>query len=404
MRKIAIVTERRADYSRFKPILERIRSAPDLDYQLIVTGVSLLEEHGKDIEVVLRDGFTIAAEVPMFEPGTPDTGAEMTRALGRVMGRLAVEFERLQPDIILAGFDIGANLAAAIVGAHMNILVAHIQGGEVTGSIDESLRHAMTKFAHLHFPATADAGQRLVRMGEDPRSIYVVGCPSLDLLLRAPDIGVAELAKEFPIDFHQPYVLILQHPVTTEAAQAGWQMAQTLAGVKSLQMQALVIYPNNDAGSQGIIRELQDSRIAWVRSVPPERYINLLKRSAALVGNSSSGIHETASLGVPTVNVGTRQDGRQRPENVIDVEYGTAHVAEGLRRSLDDIAFREKVRMCRNPYGDGHAAERIVEVLQTVPLGKNLQKRFLDAPQDAIHLLWTEQAAVSETAKLAGGT
>ena len=157
MRTIAIVTERRADYSRYKPILELIREDPELDYKLIVTGISLLKEHGNDIDVIKRDGFDIEAILPMFTEGAPDTGAEMVRAMGRIMPALADLFERLRPDLILSGFDIGANFAATVAGAHMNIPVAHIQGGEITGSIDESLRHAMSKFAHLHFPATVES-------------------------------------------------------------------------------------------------------------------------------------------------------------------------------------------------------------------------------------------------------
>jgi GDP/UDP-N,N'-diacetylbacillosamine 2-epimerase (hydrolysing) len=382
MRTIAIVTERRADYSRYKPILELIRQDPELDYKLIVTGISLLKEHGNDIDVIKRDGFAIEATIPMFQEDAPDTGTEMVRALGRILSPLANLFEKLRPDLILSGFDIGANFAATIAGAHMNIPVAHIQGGEVTGSIDESLRHAMSKFAHLHFPATEASRQRLVRMGEDPQHVFVVGCPSLDVVLSTPVVPKEQVLAEYGWDANRPYVVILQHPVTTEVEQAGRQMAETLAGVETLNLQAVLIYPNNDAGAQQIIRHIEQSAIKIVRSLPSDRFVNLMRYAAALVGNSSSGIHETASLGVATVNIGTRQQGRERGPNVLDVRNDREEIRQALTTALYDEAFKARVAQRINPYGDGHAAARIVRILKTVSLDDLIQKRFNDVTSD----------------------
>jgi UDP-N-acetylglucosamine 2-epimerase (non-hydrolysing)/GDP/UDP-N,N'-diacetylbacillosamine 2-epimerase (hydrolysing) len=382
MRTIAIVTERRADYSRYKPILELLRREPELDYKLIVTGVSLLKEHGNDIDIIKQDGFAIEAVLPMFQEDAPDTGAEMVRALGRILPALADLFERLRPDLILSGFDIGANFAATVAGAHMNIPVAHIQGGEVTGSIDESLRHAMSKFAHLHFPATEASAQRLIRMGEDPRHVFVVGCPSLDVVLGTPVVPKDEVAAAYELDPQKPYVVIVQHPVTTEVELAGAHMAETLAGVQALGLQGVLIYPNNDAGAQRIIREIKQSRIKVVRSLSSDRFVNLLRYAAALVGNSSSGIHETASLGVATVNVGTRQQGRERPASVLDVSNDRHHIQRALKTALSDEGFKRIVGRRINPYGDGHAAERIVRILKMTSLDNIIQKRFNDATGD----------------------
>jgi GDP/UDP-N,N'-diacetylbacillosamine 2-epimerase (hydrolysing) len=382
MRTIAIVTERRADYSRYRPILELIREDPELDYKLIVTGISLLKEHGNDIDVIRRDGFAIEAVLPMFAENAPDTGAEMVRAIGRVMPALANLFEQLRPDVILSGFDIGANFAATVAGAHMNIPVAHIQGGEVTGSIDESLRHAMSKFAHLHFPATEESKQRLIRMGENPHNIFVVGCPSLDVVLGTPIISKEQVTGAHGLDPGRPYVVIVQHPVTTEVEQAGRQMAETLAAVASLNLQGVLIYPNNDAGAQRIITEINKSAIKIVRSLPAEGFVNLVRHAAALVGNSSSGIHETASLGVPTVNIGTRQQGRERGRNVLDVGNDRDAIREALLTALHDETFKAVVDRRINPYGDGRAAVRIVHILRTVSLDNLIQKRFYDATSD----------------------
>jgi len=217
MRKVFVVIERRADYSRYKPILMKMRNDPFFEIYLVVTGICLLEIHGKDVNFIKEDGFKINAEIPMFLENTPDTGAEMVRSMSRIMSRLADELESAQPNLVLSGFDIGANFAVTVAAAHMNIPVFHLQGGEVTGSIDESLRHSMSKFAHVHLPATLLSKERLIRMGEKPDSIYVVGCPSIDVIVDTPYINPSEIEKELEIDFSKPVVLMIQHPVTTES-------------------------------------------------------------------------------------------------------------------------------------------------------------------------------------------
>lgn len=379
MRTILFVTERRADYSRFKPIIDRIIQDPDLDYYLIVTGIHLLERHGKTIDYIEKDGIKISSVIPMFEEDHEDTGAEMARAAGRVLEKITYELERLKPDIVLTGFDIGANFATAVAAAHMNIPVGHVQGGEVSGSIDESLRHALSKFAHFHFPANDDAAGRLIRMGENEKYIFTVGCPSLDALLHAPKIPESELEEKTGLDFSKPFVIVIQHTVTTEAEEVPEQMRTTLHAVKESGVQALLLYPNNDAGSQAIIKEIEGTNIHRMRTLSIQEYGNLLRHARALVGNSSSGIHETASFHVPTVNIGDRQVGRLRPQNVIDVPSDKTRIKEAIEKALSDEVFLKKVRTCENPYGDGKSAERIVKVLKEIPLGRELiKKNFVD--------------------------
>lgn len=377
--KVVIVSERRADYSRFKPIMSLMKSGNFFDYYLVVTGISILKSHGNDIDIIKKDGFKISKIIPMYKENAPDTGAEMTRSYGRVMIGLSDFFEKIKPDLILTGFDIGANFAASVIGAHMNIPVAHIQGGEVTGSIDESLRHAMTKFAHIHFPATKDAALRLRRMGEDPKYIFTVGCPSIDTLLQAPVMTRKEVAGLIGLDLSKPYVLIVQHPVTTEMDRAGEQVRKTIQAVKELGIQGVILYPNNDAGSRAIVSGIKNSPIKYFRSLRPEAFINVLRYSSALVGNSSSGIHETATLHIPTVNIGTRQQGRERPKNVIDVGYKKEEIVRGLKKALYDKKFLRLIKKVKNPYGDGHSAERIVKILKRLNYRKiPAQKRFID--------------------------
>ena len=325
--RVVFVSERRADYSRFKPILALMRGDPFFDYRLIVTGVSLLKRHGQDIGIIKSDGFKIETVLPMYRVRAPDSGAEMTRAYGRVMIGLANVFERLRPDLIFTGFDIGANFSAAVVGAHMNIPVAHLQGGEVSGSIDESLRHATSKFAHLHFPSTLNAAHRLMAMGEDPRFIFPVGCTSIDLLAHAPRLSRRAVLRRLGLHPGQPYLLVVQHPVTTEFDRISWQIGQTLSALKSVSLPGVIIYPNNDAGFRAILSAIPGSRLRHFKSFAPEFFANVLRHAAVLVGNSSAGIHEAATFRVPVVNIGTRQQGRARPHNVIDVGYDRHEIA-----------------------------------------------------------------------------
>jgi UDP-N-acetylglucosamine 2-epimerase (non-hydrolysing)/GDP/UDP-N,N'-diacetylbacillosamine 2-epimerase (hydrolysing) len=330
MKKVFVVVERRADYSRYKPILEKMVKDPFFEIYLVVTGICLLEEHGSDINYIEEDGFKISARVPMFNEKRPDSGAEMVRSMARVLSGLTDELEKSKPDLVLSGFDIGGNFAVTIAAAHMNIPVLHIQGGEVTGSIDESIRHAMSKFSHIHLPATDDAKDRLIRMGEDPANIFVVGCPSIDVLVDTPIISKEELEKEFDLDFSKPFVIMIQHPVTTEAASSLDQIKETINAIKELGIQCIVLLPNNDAGFSDIINEIKNSGLKWYPSLPTNKFINLYRNAWALVGNSSSGIHETPTYKIPAVNIGNRQMGRERAENVIDVPNIKEEIKKGI--------------------------------------------------------------------------
>jgi GDP/UDP-N,N'-diacetylbacillosamine 2-epimerase (hydrolysing) len=378
MRKIFIVIERRADYSRYKPILEKLKQDPFFEIYLVVTGICLLETHGKDINYIKEDGFVINAEIPMFYEHGEDTGAEMVRSLGRVMVGLVNELEKAKPDIVLSGFDIGGNLAVTIAAAHMNIPVAHIQGGEVTGSIDESIRHAMSKFAHIHFPATELSKQRLIRMGERPDSIYVVGCPSIDVLVNTPYISKSQVEKALDIDLSVPTLLMIQHPVTTESLQSLDQIRQTVDAVKQSNIQCIALLPNNDAGHANIIKYIKTSSIKWFPSLSTELFINLYRNVSALIGNSSSGIHETPTLKIPAINIGSRQQGRERAGNVIDVPYDTEKIVNAIKKAIFNEEFRKYVSSIENPYGDGTSSGKIVQILKTVTIDGIVQKLFYD--------------------------
>jgi len=377
-RKVFIVIERRADYSRYRPILQKMKEDPFFDIYLVVTGICLLDIHGKDVNYIKDDGFEINAQLKMFNADRPDTGGEMVRSMARVMSSLVDELEKAQPDIVLSGFDIGANMAVTIAAAHMNIPVAHIQGGEVTGSIDESIRHAMSKFAHIHFPATELSKNRLIRMGEDPNNIFVVGCPSLDVICETPVVNIQTLEEYFGLDFSKPILLMIQHPVTTEAEHSFLQIKETVDAIKELQTQTVALLPNNDAGYSKIIYYIKESGIKWYPSLPTDIFINLYRNVSALIGNSSSGIHETPSMRIPAINIGNRQQGRERAENVIDVSHQKDAIMIAIHKALNDTAFLQKIKNIHNPYGDGTSAEKIVKILKTVSLDNLIQKQFVD--------------------------
>lgn len=378
MKKVFIVVERRADYSRYKPILEEMAKDSFFQLHLVVTGLCLLDIHGKDVTNIENDGFKIAARIPMFVPGADDSGAEMVRAMSRFLLAVTDELESAKPDVVLSGFDIGANFAVTVAAAHMNIPVAHIQGGEVTGSIDESIRHAMSKFSHVHFPATELSRERLIRLGEQPEDIYNVGCPSIDVLVNTPHMEKTDLERELDVDFSKPIVLMIQHPVTTENTDSYDQIIKTIEAIKSMNIQCVALLPNNDAGHARIIEEIKNSGLKWFPSLPTIKFVNLYRNVWALVGNSSSGIHETPTLKIPAVNIGTRQQGRERAANVIDVSYDQDDIVRGLTKALFNDDFRAMVKQIENPYGDGTSAKQIVQILRDVSFEGKIQKVFYE--------------------------
>ena len=376
--KILTLVERRADYSRMRPILKELCKDPFFDVYLIVTGVCLLDTHGKDINYIKEDGFKINAEVPMFEENEKNTNTSMVRALAKVLDGITTEIEKFQPDLVLTGFDIGANFATTIAAAHMNIPVAHIQGGEVTGSIDESIRHAMSKFSHIHFPATEDSRDRLIRLGENPSHIFNVGCPSIDTIVQTPLIDKRILELKFKLNFSKPIILLIQHSVTSESLQSQKQILNTIAVIKELGIQALVALPNNDAGSSEIIDEIKNSGLSWYPSLSTDEFVNVYRHIWAIVGNSSSGIHESSTFEIPAVNIGTRQNGREKAKNVIDVSYEKSDIKSGIKKALFDEDFRRGIKGMKNPYGEGNSSEKIIKILKSIPIEGIAQKFFYE--------------------------
>ena len=373
-KRILIITERRADYSRFKPILKKLRNNKLFQYFIIVTGLHLIKEHGSTIKEIRNDNFKIFCKFKNFKNGKTDDPSSMILAMGETFIKLAKIIKKIKPNIILSGFDIGANFALTVAGAHFNIPVAHIQGGEITGSIDESLRHAMSKFSNYHLVANLDAKKRLIKMGEAKNSIFVVGCPSLDALLDEPIIKDSILAKKFDIDFSKIFFIVIQHPVTTENEKSSKQIIETINAIKKSKIQTLFVLPNNDSGHKSIVREIKKNNLKWTETLSLSEYKSLLLKTSILIGNSSSGIHEAASFKIPVINIGSRQNGRLKEKNVVDARHDSNDIYKKIVYCLNNKNYIKKINKIKNPYGNGHSAEKIINILKKINLNKSRQK------------------------------
>jgi len=375
-RKVLIITERRADYSRFKPIINLIKKSKKLDYELIVTGSHLLKKHGSTINEIKKDNIRINYKIKSFsEVQNINDGETMILALGKIFIKISRIIKKSRPNIILSGFDIGANFALTVSAAHLNIPIAHIQGGEVTGSIDESLRHAMSKFSNYHLVANSDAKRRLIKMGEKKENIFIVGCPSLDALFLAKKTESSEILKKFKIDVKKDFIIVIQHPVTSEDKDSGRQIFETIKAVKKSLLPAFFVLPNNDSGHDNIIKIIKKSKIQWTETLSLSEYSFLLRYAKILIGNSSSGIHEAASFKLPVINVGTRQNGRLKPKNVINATYDRKDIYNKIKFCMSNKKYLKIIKFLKNPYGDGKSSLRIVKILSKIDLNKSTQKQ-----------------------------
>ena len=377
-KKILIVTERRADFSRFKPILDKIIKDKELDYILIVTGIHLLKKYGLSINEIKKTGIKINQTFKMYSNVSikNDDGASMVSAFGTAIIKLSKILKKTKPDIVLSGFDIAANFAVTVAAAHMNIPVAHIQGGEVSGTIDESIRHAMSKFSHYHLVSNKDAYQRLVKMGEEKSKIHIVGCPSIEALFNEKLLSDKNLESKFGLDLKKKFIIVIQHSVTTELHDTKSQIKNTIEAIKKSKIQTLFICPNNDAGSTIILKEIKKNKnIFYTPTLTLSEYRSLLERCFVLVGNSSSGIHEASSFYKPVINIGSRQNGRLRSKNIIDVNYNQSEILKALKKIENKKFYNKLINNLKNPYSLPNTSTKILRVLNKINLSqKELQK------------------------------
>lgn len=377
-RKVVVVTGTRAEYGILYPVLKAIEANPELKLSLVVTGMHLSHEFGYTVGDIEKDGFPIYARVDMLL--SSDTPGAMAKSIGLGIIGMAQAWEHLKPDVILVLGDRVEPLAAAVSGAYMNIPVAHIHGGDSTrGGLDESARHAITKFAHIHFPATNKSAERIVKMGEDEWRVHVVGSPALDSILNEPLLSPRALAKKFELDLSRLLILVVQHPVTTQVDEAPKQMRETLEAIVDIGYPTVLVYPNSDAGGRRMIELIKEFEefpfIKTFKSLPRREYLSLMKAASVMVGNSSSGIVEAPSFGLPVTNIGIRQEGRERGKNVIDVGHDRREIAQAVEKALKDKQFLSEVIKCENPYGDGKASHRIAEALSKIEITPRLLRK-----------------------------
>lgn len=382
MRKVCVVVGSRANYSSIKSAMAAIQAHPELELQVVAAASALLDRYGQVVRQLEKDGFNPAARVFMLVEG--ETPATMAKSTGLGLLELPTVFDQLSPDVVLTVGDRFETMATTLAAAYMNIPLAHTMGGEVSGTIDESIRHAVTKFAHVHFPACADARERIIRLGERPEDVYQVGCPRIDLVkeIIAGNGGRVDQEALFAsgvggvFDLNRPFLMLSQHPVTTEYGMGERQITETLSAVAEVGLPTIALWPNADAGSEDVARGMRkfrehgdDSKVRFFKNLPTDVYVRLMRNASCLIGNSSSAIREGAFIGTPAVNLGTRQDMRQRGKNVIDVDHDHWQIADAINAQVEHGRYESEPI-----YGDGRAGERIADTLATCSF--RVQKRI----------------------------
>lgn len=373
MIKVAYLSGTRADYGLFrKPLLE-MKKDQNIEPVVIATGMHLMENHGMTVNEIIQDGIrTITAEARFSE----DDKSSACTFISDLFQRATEIIKQEKPDFIAVLGDRAEMMVGATIGAYMSIPVFHLRGGEISSTVDEPIRHAIAKLSPIHMPATEGSKQRLIQMGEEPWRITVVGDPGLDNVFEREPIAKKYLYKKLGLDIDRKTILVIQHPVTTEADESEKQMRETLEAVVETEMQAIIIYPNADAGGKkmiAVIDEYQSNKnLRIFKNIPHEEYLSLQSYVDVMVGNSSGGITEAPSFKLPVVNVGTRQLGRERATNIVDAGYNQREIYDAIMACLNP-EFRNQIG--ENPYWNGSASKKIIETLKSLTIDKKLLEK-----------------------------
>ena len=383
VRKVCVVVTARPSYSRVKSALTAIVNHPDLKLQLVAAASAVLDRYGNVAEQISRDGFQIDARVSMVLEGENATSMAKTTGIGMI--ELATVFDNLKPDMVVTVADRYETLATAAAASFMGIPLVHLQGGEVTGSIDERVRHAVTKLADLHLTASASAAERVIRMGERAESVFNTGCPSIDLAAESLGNSSSEFLLNTErsgvgatVNLNTSFLVVMLHPVTSEFEQARMQVELVLEAVRDTGIPALWFWPNVDAGADGTSRGIRHFRevnprapIRFIKNVPPEDFLRVLRQCEVIVGNSSVALRECAFLGVPAVNIGSRQSGRDRGSNVLDVPFEKEPLQEAILTQMKRTNLKSD-----HLYGDGNSGRKIAEILATFQFQRQKQLTY----------------------------
>lgn len=380
-KKIMIITGTRAEYGILKPVLNAIERHPRLILSLVATGMHLLHEFGCTVNEIEKDGFKVDFKINMLS--NEDSKEAMAKSLARGIFGMVRAIKKSNPDIVFVCGDRSEALAAAIAAAYLTVPVAHLMAGDTTigSTIDDSIRPAITKFAHIHFAATKKHAERVIKLGEEPWRVFVTGSPVIDAIRKIKRIPPKKIAQKFNLNLKNPIILLIQHPTTINVENAPDEIRETLEAIIRLKYQTLLVYPNADAGGRRMIQVVKEyEKFPFIRifkSIPWQEYLSLMNITSVMVGNSSSGIIEAPSFGLPVVNIGPRELGRERANNIIDVDYKNEDIEKAIKKAIYDKNFREKVKRSKNPYGDGRATERIIKVLTKIKINRKLiQKKM----------------------------
>jgi len=375
--KVGVFTDARSEYSHLFYTMKEITKREKLELITIVTGMHLLEKFGYSKQIIENDGFTIDYEISV--PEFRETTSYMTEISGKIITELGKIFEENKIEILLILGDRFETLAAATAAFLSNIPIAHIAGGDLSGNIDDSIRHAITKLSHIHFCLTKASAERVKKLGEEDWRINIVGSPSLDYVFdKNILLKEDEIRKKFNIQTNNPYFLILLHPETgfKKLENLNDQIHTIMSVLKELQIDTIFIYPNYEMGGDLIIKEIEDAKkhnwIKVYKNLPTEEYLSLLKYSFLIMGNSSSGIIESSALGIPSINLGTRQKNRERDVNVIDLPFEKELIINTIRRLLDDENYYSEKSKTKGIYGKGNTAIKICDILEKVKIDMEL--------------------------------
>jgi len=376
-RKILGVTGIRSDYDIMSSVFEAIDTHPLLELEVAVTGAHLSDAYGYTFKEIQEDGFIIADKIESLI--NADNASSRVKGLAIQLQGLVQTILRTMPDFLIVLGDREESMTTALAGAYMNIPVAHIAGGDrVVGNVDDQIRHAVTKLAHLHFVTNKESHERVIKLGEQPFRIHNTGNPGLDRLLKVPVLSAKELSSriKFSIEEGEPLILLIQHVISSEIDQAYWQMKQTLDAIELLGIKTIISFPNSDAGGQQIIKAIHEYEhlpfLYAAKNIPRVEFVNLMRNASCMLGNSSAGILEAPLLRLPVINVGNRQKGRLHAKNVEFVQHDVNAIKQAVHKAILDNEYKEEVSKCSNPYGDGKSSKRIAEILATVPINEDL--------------------------------
>lgn len=369
-----MVTGTRAEYGYLKPLMHALQRDNTLRLQPIITGMHLLPSFGNTYKLVQKD-FPTAKKIPMTYRG--DHLKDMALYLASGITAFTSFFSTQRPDILVVLGDRSESLAAALSALYLNIPIAHINGGDVSGTtIDESIRHAITKISHIHFVHTKENAERVVKMGEEKKRIFITGALTLDTILHTTLPSKEEIFKKYHLDPKKTTFLVVQHPITTVKDKGYSQFTELLQALDMAQQQTVLLYPNCDAGSKKFITQIQrfaqKPYLHAFENIPHDEYLSIMKSVDLMIGNSSSGIIEAPSFQIPVINIGSRQQGRRRSTNILDVEPDKNKILEAIEYCLHNKAFRQKIRNCTNQFGDGSAAQKMIKILKDIRLDETL--------------------------------